>query len=210
MDVVIVGAGGHGRVVLEILRAAGKHRAVGFLDANSALVGTTISDLPVLGHLNALPKVRQKTKGAIIAIGDNRARMGYAGKMREAGFELVNAIHPSAVVSLSAKIGSNAVLAAGSIVGTGAVIGDSVIINTGAIVDHECDIGEAVHIAPAVALAGRVKIGAGAFVGIGARVIQCLSVGEYATIGAGAAVIRDVPANATVVGVPARVIKQNN
>ena len=86
-------------------------------------------------------------------------------------------------------------------------IGDSVIINTNAVVDHECDIGPAVHVCPGALLAGRVRVGAGAFVGLGAKIIQCISVGEEATIGAGAVVLTDVPAYATAVGIPARVIK---
>jgi UDP-perosamine 4-acetyltransferase len=207
MDVVIVGAGGHGKVVLEILRAAGQHKPVGFLDADPALAGANVAGLPVLGYLNVLPKIRPKAKGAIVAIGDNRVRQGYARKLIEAGFDLVSAIHPSAVVSPSAILGHNVVVAPNAVVGTGAKIGHSAIINTSAVVDHECIVGEGAHICPMAALAGRVQIGEGAFVGLGARIIPCLCVGAYATIGAGAVIIEETPAHATVVGVPGRVIK---
>jgi UDP-perosamine 4-acetyltransferase len=99
MDTVIIGAGGHGKVVLDILRAAGTHKPVGFIDADVALAGTTVGGLPVFGPANLLPKLRQqKVKGAIVAIGDNRVRRSYAARLLEHGFELVNAIHPKACV----------------------------------------------------------------------------------------------------------------
>jgi sugar O-acyltransferase (sialic acid O-acetyltransferase NeuD family) len=208
MDVVIIGAGGHGKVVLDILRAAGRGRPVGFLDADPALAGTTIHGLPVLGQVNMIPKLKsQRIGGAIVAIGDNLARHQYANTLREQGLELVNAVHPSAVVSPTASIGRNVVIAAGAVVGPDAIVSDSVIINTGALVDHECRIDFAVHICPGAALAGRVQVGEMAFIGLGCRIIQCLVVGRQATVGAGAVVIEDVPELATVVGVPARVIK---
>ena len=208
MDVVIVGAGGHGKVVLEILRAAGLHRPVGFLDADPSLAGTSVNGVPVLGAINFIPRLKQqKVKGAIVAIGDNRVRQAYAKTLAEHGLELVNAIHPSAVVSPTAKVGHDVVIAAGAIISADVTLADSVICNTGCIVDHECEIGEAAHVAPAVALAGRVRVGPMAFIGIGAKVIPCLSVGEGSIVGAGAVVIRDVPPHVTVVGTPARAIR---
>ncbi|HZK81008.1 MAG TPA: acetyltransferase [Humisphaera sp.] len=208
MDVIIVGAGGHGKVVLDILRAGGKYVPIGFVDADVSLAGSIVGGLKVIGPANTLPKLRlRKVKGAVIAIGDNRARMQYARMLREQGFELINAIHPTSSVSPSAILGSNIVIAAQATVCTEARLEDSVIINTGAIVDHECIIHEGAFIAPGVCVAGRVRVGSGAFVGLGANVIQCLSIGEHAVIGAGAAVIADVPDYATAVGVPARVIK---
>ncbi|HWE01098.1 MAG TPA: acetyltransferase [Tepidisphaeraceae bacterium] len=208
MDVIIVGAGGHGKVVLDILRAGGRHVPIGFIDADVTLAGSSVGELKVVGPANMLPKLRQrKVKGAIIAIGDNRTRMRYARLLQEQGFELINAVHPTASVSPSAILGANVVIAAQSVICTEARIEDSVVINTGAIVDHECIVHEGAFIAPGVCLAGRVRIGAGAFVGLGANVIQCLSIGQYAVIGAGAAVIADVADYATAVGVPARVIK---
>jgi UDP-perosamine 4-acetyltransferase len=210
MDVLIIGAGGHGKVVLDILRAAGEVNPVGFIDADASLAGTTVAGVEVIGGPNLLPKLRKKYEYAIVAIGDNRARRRYASAARDTEFELINAIHPSASVSTSATLGKNVVIAAGAVVCTEAEIADSVIVNTSAVVDHECVIADAAHIAPGALLAGRVRIGEEAFVGLGAKIIQCLTVGDHATVGAGAVAIEDVPPQVTVVGVPARLIKATN
>lgn len=208
MQVVIIGAGGHGRVALDILQAAGKYIPVAFLDADPSLAGRRIGNVPVLGSVNMLPRVRQQKIGfGFVAIGDNRVRRQYAAMLREHGFTLINAVHPSACISASATLGTNILVAAGAVVCTECRLADSVIINTGAVVDHECEIEESAHICSGAHLAGRARVGRGAFVGIGANVIQCLSIGEEAVIGAGAAVIRDIPSHATAVGVPAAVIK---
>ena len=207
MQLLIIGAGGHGKVVLDIVRAAGRYEPVGFLDADPALVGSTPGGVPVLGSVNLLPKLRSKARCAIIAIGDNRTRHRYAAELRAQGFTLVSAIHPSAVVSPAAALGTNVVVAAHAAVCTEANVDDLAIINTAAVVDHEGRVGVAAHVGPGALLAGRVRVGDMAFVGMGATVIQCLTVGEGAMVGAGAVVIGDVPPYATVVGVPARVIK---
>jgi len=208
MDVVIIGAGGHGKVALDILRAADQHRISGFLDADTSLAGSDIGGVKILGHINLLPKLRQqKIRAAVVAIGDNRIRASYAKLVLDAGLELLNAIHPSSTVSPTAILGKNIVIAAGAIICTEAKLCDSVIANTGCIIDHECEIGEASHICPGALLAGRVRIGREAFVGIGAQILPCLSVGDHAIVGGGATVIRDVPNGVTVVGTPARVIK---
>jgi UDP-perosamine 4-acetyltransferase len=180
---------------------------VGFLDADPARSGANIHGIDVLGQINQLQKLKSKARGAIVAIGDNRARASYAQLLRLHGLELVNAIHPRAYIASTARLGLNIVAAAGAVVGTDAQLDDCVIVNTSAIVDHECTINAAAHICPAAALAGRVSVGEGAFVGLGCRVIQCLTIGRQATVGAGAVVIEDVPDFATVVGVPARIIK---
>lgn len=207
-DVIIIGAGGHGMVVLDILRAAGKYRPVGFVDNNPSLLDSYVCGLPVLGPINALPRLhRQRMRHAIIAVGDNRQRLGQLAAMEGHGFELVNAVHPTAFVSPRASIGRGVVIAPGARVIIEATIGDLAIINTAAIVEHECDVGEGAHVCPGAILAGRVRIGRGAFVGIGAQVIQCRTVGDFAVVGAGAAVIHDVPDGATVVGVPAGAVQ---
>ena len=208
MQVVIVGAGGHGKVVLDILRAENRYEPVGFVDADTRLAGTKVGGLPVLGPTNVLPKLRQqRVRHAIIAIGDNRTRHRYAALLESEGFTLAGATHPTAFVSPTATLGKNVVVGPNASVITEARIGDCTIVNTGAIVEHECEVGEAVHVAPGAVLAGRVRVGAFAFIGIGAQVIQCMAVGDGATVGAGAVVIADVPSGATVVGVPARVVK---
>jgi UDP-perosamine 4-acetyltransferase len=209
MQLVIIGAGGHGKVVLDIVRAAGLHEPVGFVDADPALGGTDVGGLPVLGAVNVLTKLRQHQRvgHAIVAIGDNRARLQYAALLRDQGFELVSAVHPSAFISPTARLGANVVVAPLAAVITEARIADSTVINTAAVVDHECEVAEGAHVGPGARLAGRVRVGVGAFVGLGANVIQCLSVGRYAMVGAGAVVTADVPDYATVVGVPARVVR---
>lgn len=208
MQIVIIGAGGHGKVVLDILRAAGEYEPAGFVDSSPGRAGGTIGGLPIFGPANVLPKLWQRNiRAAIVAIGDSRARQQYAAVLREHRFELINAIHPTASISPTATLGRNVVVAAQAAICTDARIGDSVILNTASVVDHECEIGDGAHICPGAHLAGRVRVGQAAWVGLGANVIQCLSIGEHSIVGAGAVVIRDVPAHATVVGVPARVIR---
>lgn len=209
MDVVIVGAGGHGRVVLDILTQARGHNVVGFLDSNPSLHGRRMDGKPVLGDIGLLPEVRERgVEGAVIAIGDNGVRREFAERVEAAGLTLINAIHPSANLATNVTLGRNLVIAAGALVCAHCQIGDSVILNTGCIVDHETKIGPAVHVCPGARLAGRVVIDAGAFVGIGATIVQNLRIGNDAIVGAGAVVVTDVEPMTTVVGVPARPIME--
>src|SRR5262249_18109365 len=155
-------------------------------DADPALAGQTVGGLKVLGAANQLSKLKaQKVKAAIIAIGDNRARRSYAQVLAQQGFELINAIHPKALVSPTATLGKGVVIAAGAVLSTECSVADLAIINTAAVVDHECVVEEAAHICPTAALAGRVRAGACAFVGLGAKILPCLSIGSEAIVGAG-------------------------
>ena len=208
MDIVIIGAGGHGRVVLDILQASKHYHVRGFLDSNASLHGQQVDGVPVLGDVTMLGDlVGQGVAGAIVAIGDNSTRRFYAAVVSNAGLQLVNAIHPTASLAHTVSIGSNVVIAAGAMVCAHATIADSAILNTGCIVEHECAVGQSAHICPGVRLAGHVTVGPVAFVGIGAVVIQGLTIGQAAVIGAGSVVLRDVPPYTTCVGQPARVIK---
>jgi sugar O-acyltransferase (sialic acid O-acetyltransferase NeuD family) len=204
---VIMGAGGHGRVVLDILLSAGQCQPVGFLDSNTALHGRRMDGLPILGDLDALPDLRARGVSlAVVAIGDNGVRRAMAEQIERAGFELINAIHPSANLARNVSLGRNVVVAAGALVCAHCQVGDSVILNTGSIVDHETMIGTAAHVCPGARVAGRVMIESGAFIGIGATVLQSLRIGCEAVVGGGAVVIHDVEPLTTVVGVPARVV----
>ena len=205
---VVVGAGGHGRVVLDILLQANCHEVVGFLDSNTALHGRRMDGRPILGNLSYLSHLlEQGPIGVVVAIGDNGVRRAFAEQIEALGAELINAIHPSANLAHNVTLGKNIVIAAGALVCAHCQIGDSVILNTGCIVDHESKIGTAVHICPGAKLAGRVVVDSGTFIGIGSTIIHCVRVGSEAVVGAGAVVIRDVDPLATVVGVPAKPIK---
>jgi acetyltransferase EpsM len=206
---VILGAGGHGRVVLDILLQSPQHEVVGFLDNNRSIHGRRVDGFPVLGAAADLQRLAGEhgVERAIVAIGDNGVRRSFARQVSAAGIELTTAIHPSATLAHNVTIGRNVVVAAGVVVCAHCQIGDSVILNTGCIIDHQTMIGDGSHICPGVRLAGRVKVESGAFVGIGATVIPQVTLGCECIIGAGSVVIDDVPALGTVVGVPARPIK---
>ena len=211
MKIAIIGAGGHGRVVLDILRNNHQFDVTGFLDSNPLLQGKTVDGVEVLGDSSLISQFGPRGIGAVVvAIGDNHIREKYTQMFQQAGIHLVSAIHPSASIADSAQIGKNVVIAAGTIVCAHARIEDSAILNTGCIVDHESHIHRNTHICPGVRLAGHVTVKPLAFVGIGATVVQGVTIGESAIVGAGAVVIKDVPPYSTVVGVPARVIKSTH
>ena len=203
---IILGSGGHGRVVHDILVSGSRFEPIGFVDSNPAMVGRRIDGLAVLGHPDDLSRIRDQfdARCAIVAVGDNGVRRAFCDRLDRLGFDLINAIHPSANLAGNVTVGRNVVIAAGALICAHCQIGDSVILNTGCVVDHESLIGTATHICPGAKLAGRVTVESGAFIGIGATIIQNIRVGYEAVVGAGAVVIGDVAPMSTVVGVPAR------
>ncbi|NLG42741.1 MAG: acetyltransferase [Phycisphaerae bacterium] len=207
--ILILGAGGHGRVVLDILLQAARYQVVGYLDNNRDMIGRRVDGLPVYGTIEDLERFAHELdiQGVIIAIGDNGTRRGLARQVDAAGIPLVNAVHPAATLASTVTLGRNDVICAGVVVCDRCQIGDSVILNTGCVVDYQTMIGEGVHICPGVRIGGRVKVESGAFVGIGATVVPKVTIGCESITGAGAVVTADVPSMATVVGVPARPVK---
>ena len=205
--VVVVGAGGHAKVVLEVLRAAGGFEVAGLVDPNPAQA--EVLGVRVLGGDDILPGLRSRgVAAAVVALGSNRARERVGDGLRAMGFALPAAVHPSALVSPSARIGDGAVVMARAVLGTLAAVGEFAIINTGAVVEHDNRIGRAAHVAPGVALAGSVTVGDRALVGVGSAVRPGIRIGADAVVGAGSAVVADVADGMSVGGVPARALRR--
>ncbi len=202
---VVYGAGGHGKVVAEILLAGGQ-QIVGFLDDNPALTGSVVIGFPVFRAAEWL----RENAGAQVAlgIGNNSQREHAAHQITTFGRELITAIHPSAIVARSAKVDSGVVIMPAAALNAECNIGDGVIINTGAIVEHDVKIGRYAHLAPRSVLGGGVEIGDFAQIGIGAVVLPSRHIDDHAVIGAGAVVIDDIPSGAVAYGSPARVCSE--
>lgn len=206
-SIVVVGGGGHSRVVVEVLLAAG-WRVAGYTDPGGA--GGSFGGVPCLGDDGVLPSLTGTVRYAIIALGDNALRSRLARRVEAMGFELGNAIHPTAVVSPSVILGRGIAIMANAVLNAGTVVLDDSIINTAATVDHDCRIGRDVHIAPGSHLAGYVTVGDGALVGVGSVVGRGrpVQVGDWAVAGSGSVIVHDVPPGITVVGNPARPLRR--
>jgi UDP-hydrolysing UDP-N-acetyl-D-glucosamine 2-epimerase len=205
---VVVGAGGHARCILDALDTShGALRAVACTDPDPARRGTALCGVPIVGDDELLPALLDE--GVLAAcvgvggVGDNRPRAKLHADLLRLGFALPPVVHDTARVAADVAIGPGSVVLAGAVVCTGAVVGAGVIVGAGAVVEHDCSIGDHAHLASGCVLGGAVAVGAGALVGLGATVLQRRRVGAWAVVGAGAVVIRDVPAGETVVGSPA-------
>ena len=210
--IVGLGAGGHAKVVIDILRHDPENILVGLLDPKAALHGTDVEGVRVLGGDDMLASLRADgVTHAFIGlgcVGDARPRARLYDAALAAGFEPIAAIHRAAVVASSARVGRGVSIMAGAVVNPAATVGENVIVNTGAIVEHDCTLGDHAHVATGAKLASTVDVGEGGHIGVGASVRQCVRIGRYAQVGAGAVVVSDVPDRVIVVGVPARVLRE--
>lgn len=204
---IVLGAGGHGAVVADIVRSSGR-RVVGFLDDNPALLGTEVIGIPVIGASpDALRLAKEHGAGLLVGVGDNLIRGRLLKKLVSWGVPITRAVHPSAVISDNVVVEPGVVIMPAGVVNTRSRIRFGAVVNTNASVDHDCDVGEMTNCMPGTVLTGGIIVER--YVNLGSRcvVIPLKRIGENAYVGAGAVVLHDVPANAVVVGVPARVIK---
>lgn len=213
---LVWGAGGHGRVVADVVRATGG-TVVGFVDGDPAKAGRppVPGAPPVLLAEAELLRVLGGGQGAAggwdalaPGIGDNRARLRAFGLAAGAAWPAL--VHPSAVLSPSASIGAGTVVMPRAVLNADARVGRAAIVNTGAIVEHDCVVGDGAHLSPGCVLAGGARVGEGAWVGAGAIVLPGVAVGPWAVVGAGAVVVRDVPGGTVVAGVPARPLSRGS
>ena len=209
---VVVGAGGHGREVLDIVeamavaaRAAGRpapYEAVGMVaDAEPDLELLARRGARFLGPLEALGDL---DADHVLAVGDPVGRRRLEERVAALDSRPAVLVHPSATLGADVELGPGVVVAAGARITTNVRLGRHVQVNVGAVVSHDARVGDHATLSPGVLLNGAVTIGVGAFLGTGAIVTPGCAVGDGAVVGAGAVVVRDVPAGVTAVGVPAR------
>jgi sugar O-acyltransferase (sialic acid O-acetyltransferase NeuD family) len=206
LSYIVFGAGGHAKVIVDILRSCGEE-IIGILDDHCK--EEAWNGLPILGGRNQIAQLLSLYPEAlfVVAIGDNTTRRKIVSQLKVASVKFGTAVHPSAVVAPSAFIGEGTVVMPNAVINADAYVGEHVIVNTAATIDHDCRIEDFVHISPGVHMAGGVQIGCCAHIGIGASLIPGVRVGCDTIVGAASCVIRDLPENVIAVGCPAKVIK---
>ncbi len=194
--IVIMGAGGHGKVLFDICRETGRDVG-GFLDQN---VEGEVHGLPVLGNDTMLDDAGfVSAHDFVLGIGNPALHKRLSALIVEKGGALATLVHPAATISQSVSLGSGCAVMAGVVINIDAQIGDNCIINTRASIDHDCRLGNDVQICPGATLAGVVECGDDVFVGAGATILPTVKIGARTVVGAGALVNRDIPADKTVV-----------
>lgn len=207
-SLLILGAGGHGKVVADTAAATGHWDKIAFLDDRHPALATVL-DWPVIGSLEEAKKFLPEYDGFCVAIGNNELRIKLLKLYLDLGFSAPSLVHPTAYISPSASLGPGCVVFTQGALNAEAQVAAGGIINTGASVDHDCTLNEGVHLCPGVRLAGEVKVGRQTTLGTNVAVIPQINIGSHVMVGAGSVVVTDIPDHSTAAGVPAKVIKDN-
>lgn len=205
LPVLIFGAGGHGKVVLDILLSS-EEKVTGFLDDDKAKHGQKINGFKILGDLSFIRRPRSYI--LVLGIGNNLIREKIFNQAKAMGIAIASALHPCSIIARDVEFGEGVVVMPGAIINSGSILADGVVINTAASVDHDCQLERFCQVWPGAHLAGTVKVGEYSYVGTGAAVIQNIMIGRQVMIGAGAVVVKDIPDRVTAVGVPAKIVKR--
>ncbi len=207
LKVLLIGAGGHCKVILDLLLKSKEFDVIGIIDLKEC-IGSNIFGVPIIGTDLDLPKFyKNGVKYCFISVGsvgDPNLRVKLYGLARKSGFKFPNLIHPSALVSPRATLGDGNYIAPGVVINAGTQIGNNCILNTGAIIEHDCKLGDFVHISPGSVLSGGVCVGNNSHIGIGSLVIQNLKIGEKTIIGAGSVITKNIRSGVIAYGNPCK------
>lgn len=200
---LILGAGGHGKVIADAALETGLWDEIVFLD-DAWPEKNKNGRWDIHGKVDRFLDWKGHCAGAVVAIGNNHLRVEWQSNLVAAGFAMATIVHPSAHVSRFTKLGVGSVVFANAVINVDAEVGEAAIINTAATVDHDCRLGDGVHVAPGVNVGGGVAVGNRSWLGIGAVIRHYITIGSDVVVGAGAVVVHDIPDGVTAVGCPAR------
>jgi UDP-perosamine 4-acetyltransferase len=212
--IIGMGAGGHCRVVIDLIRQLGCWHIEGVLDSDTSLHGGCLDGIPILGGDSLANHLHDQ--GIISAflgvgsIGNPGTRTRIFRSLCDLGFDFPALVHPKALVAGAVTVGPASCVMQGSIINPGSTVGNAAIINSGAVVEHDCVVGDFSHISPGALLGGGVIVGMNSHVGMGAIIRQGIRIGRNVLVGAGAVVVADVPDGTTVLGIPARPVPPTN
>jgi len=199
-ELVIIGAGGHGRVIADIAQKLGVYKTISFLDDGDA---KETMGLPIIGRSSDVEKYTN-TADIFVAIGNSAVRSEFIERLLAMGANVPTLIHPSAIIGACVEIGLGTAIMAGTVINPCSKLGKGCIVNTSSSIDHDCMIGDYVHIAVGAHLAGAVSVGKKTWIGAGATVSNNVDICSNCMIGAGAVVIKDITESGTYIGVPAK------
>lgn len=207
-DIIVFGAGGHAKVIIDIIENQNKYNLIGLIDPFKE-INSTYFDYPILGNENDY-SILNKVHGGIVAIGDNWVRYKTTLLIRNLApnFLFVTCIHPSVIIGRQVTLGAGTVIMAGVVINSGTTIGEGSIVNTMASIDHDSRISNFVSLAPNTSTGGKVMIDEGTAIGIGTNIIQKIHIGEHTVVGAGSTVIDDLPSYVLAFGTPCKVVRE--
>lgn len=209
--IIIIGAGGHARSVIDIVKENDEFELEGCIDNMYPNLKSIngMPEIPVIGNDNNIEEFfKRGIKHFFVAIGDNSLRNKLFDKMINMGYEPVNIISNTARISKKSYIGNGVCIMHGAVINVNSKIEDNVIINTNSSIDHDCLIEKGVHIAPGASISGYVNIGEGTLIGTGTSIIDKISIGKWSVIGGGSVVVNDIESNVVAYGVPARIVNK--
>lgn len=209
--IIVIGASGHARIIIDCLERGGEYQVAGLLD-DRLPVGEERFGLPILGAPGDIAKLAAEyaLAGGVVGIGDNWTRRLVYQAVRELApdFRFVSVIHPSAQIGSDVTIGDGSVVMAGGIVSPGATVGNNCVISTNSSLGHESTMNEHGSLSPKVATGGNVRIGTCTAVMLGVSIAHGVTIGDHTVVGAGSLVLRDLPSNCVAYGTPAKFVRQ--
>ncbi|KQL39947.1 acetyltransferase [Bacillus sp. FJAT-25509] len=206
MKIIILGNGGHSKVVQEMVNSLKIHKITAILDDRYEFERQ--ENGMIYAPFSSIKRLMSKDTRAVIAVGDNFSRKKIVCTLKLRDDQYISIFHPTAVISKSAIIGNGTVVMPKSVINAEAFIGNHCIINTGSIVEHDNNIGDFSHVSPNSTLTGNVTLGEGVHIGASATIIPGISIGEWSVVGAGSTVIKNIPSYSKAVGTPTRIIKK--